>query len=272
MRDAPRRLGAALTAAALALTACGSEDTGPDTDAGVAEGDLTGRLTVFAAASLTDVFEELAEEFEARDPGAEVVFNFAGSGELATQINSGAPADVFAAADTSTMDQVVEGEGLAGEWVAEHGEGGAIFATNTMEIAVPPGNPAGIEDLDDLAADGVSVAFCAEEVPCGTATLTVLEAAGLDVTPVTYEENVRAVLTKVELGEVDAGLVYVTDVDAAGTAVTGISFPEADEVVNDYPIAVPAGAPRPALAAAWIDLVLSETGASVLTGAGFGTP
>lgn len=244
-------LGSAALAAAVALTACGG---------GTAE-----ELTVFAAASLTDVFEDLAEEFEADNPGVEVVLNFAGSSELAAQINSGAPADVFAAADTSTMDQVVEGAGLAGE-------GGVVFATNTLRIAVPPDDPAGIEDLGDLAGDGVSVALCAEEVPCGAATVAALDAAGVDITPVTYEEDVRAVLTKVELGEVDAGLVYGTDVIAAGGAVTGIAFPEAEEAVNDYPVGIPADAPRPDLAAAWIEMLLSETGTAALAEAGFGSP
>ncbi|MGQ4268274.1 molybdate ABC transporter substrate-binding protein [Nocardiopsis changdeensis] len=270
MRDTPLRLVAALAAAALALTACAGRDTGAGPE-GQGSGGPAGELTVFAAASLTDVFESLAEEFETDNPGAEVVFNFAGSSELAAQIGSGAPADVFAAANTATMAQVAEGEGLDREWADEHGDG-AVFATNTLQIAVPADNPAGIEGLDDLARDGVSAAFCAPEVPCGAATATALDAAGLDVTPVTYEEDVRAVLTKVELGEVDAGLVYRTDVIAAGEAVTGIAFPEADAAVNDYPIALLADAPEPDLAAAWIDLVLSGTGAAALADAGFGTP
>ncbi|WP_306366179.1 molybdate ABC transporter substrate-binding protein [Nocardiopsis sp. CC223A] len=261
MRDLPLGLTAALTAAAAALTACGG---GTDPEAG--------EMTVFAAASLTDAFEELAAEFEARHPGTEVVLNFAGSSELAAQINAGAPADVFAAADTATMGQVVEGEGLNDEWAAEHGEDGAVFATNALRIAVPADDPAGIEDLDDLAGADVSVALCADEVPCGAATAAALEAAGLDITPVTYEGDVRAVLTKVELGEVDAGLVYATDVRAAGEGVTGISFPEAEEAVNAYPIGLLADAPRPGPAADWIDLVLSQDGAAVLAEAGFGAP
>lgn len=272
MREAPSRIIPALAAAALALTACSARDAGPGTAGEAGSEGPAGELTVFAAASLTDVFEDLAREFEAADPGVEVVFNFAGSSELAAQINSGAPADVFAAANTSTMDQVVEGEGLAPEWAGEHGANGAVFATNTLRIAVPADNPAGIEELGDLAGEDTAVAFCAEEVPCGAATVTALDAAGLDITPVTYEEDVRAVLTKVELGEVDAGLVYETDVIAAGEAVTGIAFPEADEAVNDYPIALLANAPAPDPAQAWIDFVLSGTGAAALAEAGFGTP
>ena len=270
MRDASTplvRTVPALAAAALALSACTAQGTGPGT-----AGEDGEEVTVFAAASLTDVFEELAEEFHEQNPGVEIVFNFAGSSELAAQINSGAPADVFAAANTATMDQVVEGEGLDVGWADAHGRNGAVFATNTLQIAVPADDPAGVEGLDDLARDDVSAAFCAPEVPCGAATATALEAAGLDITPVTYEEDVRAVLTKVELGEVDAGLVYRTDIAAAGDAVTGISFPEADAAVNDYPIALLADAPAPGPSRAWIDFVLSEDGARALAAAGFGTP
>ncbi|MEE2039904.1 molybdate ABC transporter substrate-binding protein [Nocardiopsis sp. CT-R113] len=272
MRDSsPRRSPSGVTrvlcavaAAALTATACG-------TDGGAEPADERGELHVFAAASLTDVFDDIAADFEEDHPGVDVVFNFAGSSELAAQINAGAPADVFAAANTSTMDQVVGGEGLDADWAAENGEDGAVFATNTLRIAVPPDNPAGIEDFDDLTGDDVSVALCAEEVPCGAATVTAMEASGVAITPVTYEEDVRAVLTKVELGEVDAGLVYATDVIAAGDRVTGIEFPEADEAVNDYPIGVLANTSDAGLAAEWVELVRSETGAQVLAAAGFGT-
>ncbi|MFE3459402.1 molybdate ABC transporter substrate-binding protein [Nocardiopsis aegyptia] len=256
---------AVLAAAVLALTACG----GPRTGAGEGTG---GELTVLAAASLTDVFTDIAADFERAHPGTRVTLNFAGSSELAQQVNSGAPADVFAAADTATMEQVVEGEGLDADWAAEHGTHGLVFATNTLRIAVPPDNPAGIEAFADLAADGVQVAVCAEEVPCGAATRTAMDASGVEITPVTLEEDVRAVLTKVELGEVDAGLVYATDVDSARGRVEGLEFPEAEEAVNEYPIGVPAGAADPALAAAWVDAVTSENGAAVLADAGFGTP
>lgn len=270
--SAPARLLCAVAATVLAATACASGDTGAGGDGGAAEEGFGGELHVFAAASLTDVFADIAEDFEERHPGVEVVLNFAGSSELAAQINSGAPADVFAAANPATMEQVVEGEGLDADWAAEHGAQGAVFATNTLRIAVPPDNPADIASFDDLAGDGVSVAFCAEEVPCGAATVAAMEFSGVEITPVTYEEDVRAVLTKVELGEVDAGLVYATDVIAAGDRVTGLEFPEAEEAVNDYPIGVPATTADADLAAAWVDLVLSESGARVLTAAGFGTP
>ncbi|WP_053107328.1 molybdate ABC transporter substrate-binding protein [Nocardiopsis sp. SBT366] len=261
---------AAVAALSVALTACAAEETGPGDET---SGDaLSGELTVFAAASLTDVFAEIAEDFRERHPDVEVTFNFAGSSELAQQINSGAPADVFAAANTATMEQVVEGEGLDADWAGEHGEDGLVFVTNTLRIAVPPDNPAGIEDLSDLADDGVQAAFCAEEVPCGAATTTAVDASGLEITPVTYEEDVRAVLTKVELGEVDAGLVYSTDVISAEGRVGGLEFPEAEEAVNDYPIGVLANSADSALASAWIEAVTSAEGAAVLRDAGFGTP
>ncbi|WP_017544946.1 molybdate ABC transporter substrate-binding protein [Nocardiopsis prasina] len=283
MRDSsPRRAGrrghrpltglAAVAALGVALTACGAEDTGPGDGADTFGDALSGELTVFAAASLTDVFAEIADDFQERHPDVAVTFNFAGSSELAQQINAGAPADVFAAANTATMEQVVEGEGLDADWAGEHGEHGLVFATNTLRIAVPPDNPAGIGDLADLAGDGVQAAFCAEEVPCGAATTTAVGASGLEITPVTYEEDVRAVLTKVELGEVDAGLVYSTDVISAEGRVEGLEFPEAEEAVNDYPIGVLANSGDSALAAAWIEAVTSAEGAAVLTGAGFGAP
>ncbi|GAA1458291.1 molybdate ABC transporter substrate-binding protein [Nocardiopsis exhalans] len=266
--------GFAAASALVVLTACGAEDTGPD-EAAEENGDggaLSGELTVMAAASLTDVFAEIAEDFEERHPDVEITLNFAGSSELVQQINSGAPADVLAAADTSTMEQVVEGEGLDADWAAENGENGLVFVTNTLQIAVPPENPAGIESLADLAGDDVQAAFCAEEVPCGAAAAAALEASGLDVTPVTYEEDVRSVLTKVEMNEVDAGLVYATDVISAEGRVEGLDFPEAEEAINGYPIGVLANSADPELAAAWIEAVTSAEGAAVLDDAGFGAP
>ena len=267
---APLAVAACLILAATACAGDGSDEQEAQED----RSELSGELDVFAAASLIDVFEDLAEEFEAQHPDVDVVLNFAGSSELAVQINSGAPADVFAAADTVTMKQVADDLGLDPDRAAGHSEDGALFATNTLRIAVPPDNPAGIETFGDLAGDGVDTAFCAEEVPCGAATTAAMEESGTDITPVTYEEDVRAVLTKVELGEVDAGLVYTTDVVSADDRVEGLAFPEAEteEAVNDYPIGVLSGAQEPEAAQAWVDLVLSETGTATLEEAGFGTP
>jgi molybdate transport system substrate-binding protein len=257
MGDHRRTAGGAGAAALLlaAATACG----------GVADGGSgagTGAtLTVFAAASLTGTFEELGTRFEADHPGTEVVFNFAGSSALAGQIGEGAPADVFASADTATMADVED----AGRTAAEP----VVFAANTLEIAVPPGNPAGVGGLADLADPGTAVALCAAEVPCGAAAAQVLDAAGVDVVPVTEEQDVKAALTKVRLGEVDAALVYRTDVLAAGDDVEGVPFDEAAGAANDYPVAVLTDAPEPGLAREWVDLVTSAEGAEVLSGAGF---
>ncbi|GAB3207224.1 molybdate ABC transporter substrate-binding protein [Marinactinospora thermotolerans] len=256
---------AALAAALLlsVVAACAPVEEGAD---GATSTDASAErtLTVFAAASLTGSFEELAERFEDGHAGTRVEFNFAGSSDLAAQIAAGAPADVFASANTSTMRRAVETGAIAGE--------PEVFARNVMEIAVPAGNPARIEDLDDLARADVKVALCAEEVPCGTAARTALEEAGVQVDPVTLEQDVKAALTKVRLNEVDAALVYRTDVREAGDAVEGISFPEARSAVNDYPIAVVAESAQADLAEAWVGLVTSDEGRAVLLDAGFQAP
>ncbi|MBO2529773.1 MAG: molybdate ABC transporter substrate-binding protein [Thermobifida sp.] len=234
----------------------------------VADGSASGpperTLTVFAAASLTDVFRTWGAQFAEQHPGTTVEFAFAGSSALAEQLAQGAPADVFASADQATMDRVVADVGVADEPV--------VFARNTLQIAVPPENPAGIGSLDDLAADGTTVALCAEHVPCGAASRAVLDAAGVAVDPVTWEEDVRAALTRVRLGEVDAALVYRSDVVAAGGDVHGIDIPEAAAAVNDYPIAVLADAAEPELAQAWTAFVTSPDNAKVLDDAGFLLP
>ena len=252
-------------AAALVLTACGGSagDATAAPAATDAEG-LTGTLTVFAAASLTDVFTDLGEQLEADNPGLDVQFNFAGSSALATQVTQGAPADVFASANQPQM-AVVTDAGLA------DGEP-QVFAANVLQIAVPAGNPAGVTGLADLAREELTIAVCAPQVPCGAAAEDVFAAAGVTPAPDTLEEDVRAALTKVELGEVDAALVYTTDVTSAGDAVEGIDVPEAEQAVNDYPIAPLAEAPNPEAAAAFVELVRSEEGQQALADAGFRTP
>ncbi|SDO01515.1 molybdate ABC transporter substrate-binding protein [Geodermatophilus sp. DSM 45219] len=252
-------------ATALVLTGCGG--SADDATAAPATTDAegpTGTLTVFAAASLTDVFTDLGEQLEADAPGLDVQFNFAGSSALATQVTQGAPADVFASANQPQMD-VVTDAGLA------DGEP-QVFAANVLQIAVPAGNPAGVTGLADLAREELTIAVCAPQVPCGAAAEDVFAAAGVPPAPDTLEEDVRAALTKVELGEVDAALVYTTDVTSAGDAVEGIDVPEAEEAVNDYPIAPLAEAPNPEAAAAFVELVLSEEGQQALADAGFRTP
>jgi molybdate transport system substrate-binding protein len=257
---------AAIAATALILAGCtaagdgGGNDPGPGTEI---PDPATGTITVFAASSLTEVFGVLETTFEQLHPSAEIVLNFGGSGALATQITEGAPADVFAAASEAPMATVVDAGDAADA---------TTFATNTLEIAVPAGNPAGVAGLADLTDPGLAIALCDPSVPCGAAAQTLMDTAGLIAAPDTLEEDVKAVLTKIELGEADAGLVYVTDVVAAGDAVEGIVVPEAADVINRYPIAVVSGTPNPEAAQAWVDFVLSEVGRSALAAAGFGSP
>lgn len=256
-RPPPRARVAASAALLMAVAGCGPFDGGGEASGGA--DPVT--VNVFAAASLQEAFEELAERFDAAYAGVEVELSFAGSSELAQQINQGAPADVFASADPATMDLVV----AEGNTAAEP----EVFARNVLEIAVPPGNPAGVGELADLADPEVTVALCAEEVPCGAAAQRALTEAGVEVEPVTWERDVRAALTRVRLGEVDAALVYRTDVLSAADEVEGLGFPEADVAPNDYLVAPLTTATEPEWAAEFTALVLSEEGAEVLAQAGF---
>jgi len=251
---------AALTALALVGCAWAPE---PTPESATSEDTLSGSINVFAAASLTESFEQLKTEFLKAHPDVEITFNFGGSSALAEQIVQGAPADVFAAASPATMATIVDAS-LAGEPVD--------FASNTLELAVPTDNPAGVKALADLELPDLKVAFCAAEVPCGAATVAVLESSRLTITPDTYEQDVKAVLTKVVLGEVDAGLVYKTDVLAAGDAVLGIEIPEATGAVNLYPIAMLADSRNAEAAEAFVAWVLSPEGQESLQSWGFGAP
>jgi molybdate transport system substrate-binding protein len=246
----------------LALSSCGGEDGG-GTAAGEPTDGLSGTVTVFAAASLTDVFDVLAGDFRDEHPDVELNINYGGSSGLAQGILDGAPVDVFASANEAQMTAVT-GAGLASDPV--------VFTSNVLEIAVPPGNPGQVTGLADLAREDLTIALCAPEVPCGAAAEQVLEAAGVTAAPDTLEEDVRAALTKVELGEVDAALVYASDVAAAGSRVEGIAFPEADAAVSEYPICVLDDAPNPEAAQAFVDLVLSAEGQRALAEAGFRVP
>ena len=251
---------AAALAAVLALAGCGT-DAGPTAYSAAVDG-LSGTLTVFAAASLTDVFTDLGDRLETENPQLEVQFNFAGSSALATQVTQGAPADVFASANPAQMDAV-----------ADLVDGApAVFTSNVLEIAVPAGNPGGVTGLADFADPDLTLAVCAPDVPCGAAAEAVFADAGVTAQPDTEEEDVKAALTKVQLGEVDAALVYATDVQAAGSAVEGIAFPEADQAVNEYPLCLLAAAPNPAAGRAFADLVTSGAGRQALAAAGFRTP
>jgi molybdate transport system substrate-binding protein len=245
----------AVLALVLPLAACGSDANDGDSGA-------TTTLTVYAASSLTATFGEIAQEFEAAHDGVAVDLNFGGSSDLVTQIQEGAPADVFASADTATMDKLV-GDDLAGADPQD-------FATNTLEIVVPPGNPAGITSFQDLAQKGLNLVICAPEAPCGAAAQAVADHAGVTLSPVSEEQSVTDVLAKVTSGEADAGLVYVTDVEAAGNEVEGITFPESTSVVNTYPIAPVKGTDEADLAQEFVDLVVGDTGQEILRDAGFG--
>lgn len=254
-----------LLATAALLSGCGgSEDAGPGSSPSGSTSPLVSEtINVFAAASLQEAFTALGKQFEAKHPGSKVVFNFGPSSGLATQIGAGSPADVFASASTKTMDQVVAG-GDATE--------PKDFAANTMEIAVPPDNPAGVKAVADLARKGVKVALCQADVPCGVTAAKVIQNAQVTVTPVTEEIDVKAVLSKVDLGEVDAGVVYVTDVRAAGDKVLGIEIPDDVNASTTYPIAALTGSENQGTADAFVDYVLSTDGAAALTAAGFSAP
>ncbi len=271
MFRSPRSRRGLVAVAALALTlpiaACSNDDddvaspSGTDAPAATAP-SLDKELLVFAAASLTGVFTELGKEFESAHPGAKVTFNFGSSGTLATQINEGAPADVFASASPATMKTVTD---------AGNGAGTAVtFVKNRLEIAVPEGNPGAVDGLDDFANDDLDIALCASTAPCGAAADKVFQAADLEPKPDTREADVKAVLTKVEAGEVDAALVYHTDVLAAAPEkVEGISFDESDLAINDYLISALKDSDQGDLAADWVEFLQTDDAQDALVEAGF---
>ncbi|RAO48111.1 Molybdate-binding periplasmic protein [Micromonospora saelicesensis] len=247
---------------ALTVAGCGAGDD--RAAGGAADGRITGAVTVFAAASLTESFRRIGKDFEAANPGSTVTLNVAGSSALANQITQGAPADVFASAAPANMATVTK---------AGNAEGTpTTFARNQLVIAVPRGNPGGVIGLADLSRPGVKVALCADQVPCGAAARTALDAAGLSLTPVTLEQDVKGALAKVKLGEVDAALVYRTDTRAASADVTGVEFPESARAVNDYPIVALKDAPNPDGARAFVAYVRSAPAQAVLAEAGFQAP
>ncbi|AHH93936.1 molybdate ABC transporter substrate-binding protein [Kutzneria albida] len=250
-------------AAATLLAGCGggaSTGSGPSSTAA----QQTGTVTVLAAASLTASFNQLKTQFEAAHPGVTVKISYDGSAALVQQITNGVGADVFASADQANMDKVVK---------AGLNDGAPqVFARNKLEIAVPPANPKGIAGFADLAKPGVVLVVCADPVPCGAATKKVSQATGVTLHPASQETAVTTVLAKVQAGEADAGLVYVTDVNSAGSKVKGIPFPEADKAVNDYPITVLRNAPQSALAKQFVEFVRGGKGHEVLGKVGFETP
>src|SRR5215218_1192273 len=262
-----RRLVTAVTATVvcLALAGCGS----PSSDGAAASTSRagstapSGTITVFAAASLKESFTTLGRQFERAHPGTRVVFSFGSSSGLATQITQGAPADVFASASPTTMAQVTKAAAASSP---------TTFARNVMAIAVPAANPAKVTNLSSLAQPGVKVALCQATVPCGATAAKVFANAELRVTPVSQEVDVKAVLSKVTLGEVDAGVVYVTDVRSAGAKVKAIGIPDDVNASTSYPIATLTTSGNRATAQAFTSYVLSAAGTSVLTRAGFARP
>jgi len=225
---------------------------------------VSGDVTVFAAASLTAAFTEMGDAFKTANPDANVVFNFAASSDLVTQINQGAAADVYASADTANMKKLTDAAGNAAE--------PQTFATNSLQIIVQPGNPKGIKTLADLANPGIIYVTCPPEVPIGKYAQQALDSASVTVTPASLEENVKGIVTKVTLGEADAGIVYTTDVIAAGDKAEGIDIPEANNVIATYPIVVAKAAPNAAGAQAFVEFVLSDQGQKILASYGFTSP
>jgi molybdate transport system substrate-binding protein len=254
MRPYRRRVDRVL--AVLAVAWCATA-----TPAGAAD-DAT--LTVFAAASLSGAFGEMTTAFESAHPGAKVALNLAGSPMLLNQIREGAPADVFASADEATMQNLVDAGAVAGA--------PRIFAANLLQIVVAKGNPNRISRLADLARPGLVVVLCGETVPCGRYALEAFRKAGVVPPAASQELDVKAVLTKVVLGEADAGIVYLTDVRAAGDVVEGVPLPPEHEVRARYPIAALRAAPNAAAAQKLIAFVLSDAGANVLARHGFSKP
>ncbi|SHM91485.1 molybdate ABC transporter substrate-binding protein [Cryptosporangium aurantiacum] len=253
-------------AAALLLTGCGSPSEDSSTGTSSASGsvsEVSGTVTVFAAASLTESFTTLGKQFEAANPSVTVKFNFGASSALAESIAQGAPADVFASASTKNMDAAVA-DGAARD--------PKTFAENSMEIAVPADNPGNVTRLADLTKPGLKIALCQEQVPCGATAQKVFDKAKITVKATTLGADVKSVLTTVSLGEVDAGVVYKTDVKAAGSKVKGIEIPAAQNASTAYPIATLAEAPNEEAAKAFLEYVLSPDGAKVLTTAGFTAP
>src|SRR6201996_8557453 len=228
------------------------------------QSSASGKVVVFAAASLKPAFTQISQQFKAQNPGSDVDFEFAGSSELATQLTQGATADVFASADTAQMTTVTKAGLLAGD--------PTNFASNTLVIVTAPGNPKNIGSFVDLAKPGLNLVICQKPVPCGSATQRIEDSTGVRLNPVSEELSVTDVLNKVTTGQADAGLVYVTDAHSAGSKVTTVNFPEAAGAVNVYPIGVLKKAPEAPLAQKFVALVTSDAGQKILAQSGFAKP
>ncbi|WP_186760460.1 molybdate ABC transporter substrate-binding protein [Arthrobacter alpinus] len=261
------RAGALAAALLLAATLASCSSTAPaaaPSQSASQAPDLSGTLTVFAAASLKQTFTTLASQFEAAHPKVKVSLNFDGSSTLVTQITQGAPADVFASADTNNMKKLSDAKLVAGT--------PTNFATNILTLVVPAKNPASITSFADAAKPGIKLVVCAAQVPCGAAAKADAATAGLNLTPVSEELSVTSVLGKVTSGEADAGLVYVTDAKSAGAKVKAIPLELTKPTINEYPIATVGSSSQQETARAFIALVTSKEGQKVLVDAGFGAP
>ncbi|MCM2388610.1 molybdate ABC transporter substrate-binding protein [Streptomyces albipurpureus] len=257
-----RVLALALTAAVLVpLTACGDEEPAKDRKAGAAGTTPAADLTVLAASSLTDVFKTAGAAYEKDHPGTKVTFSFAGSQELAAQVRQGAPADALVTADTKTMDTLASDTGTP-----------TIIAKNRLVIATTEGNPHKIDDLKDLADTKLKVVLAAPQVPVGRYSKKVLGAQQVKVKPVSEEPNVRAVLSKVELGEADAGLVYQTDASSADDKVDAVTIPDAQNAIADYPAATLKTSKNSKAAAAFVAWLSTPAAQKILRDAGFQQP
>jgi molybdate transport system substrate-binding protein len=244
--------------------ACGDSDDSTESGDTTATAGVEGEITVFAATSLTEAFTEVGEAFTAAYPDAEATFSFDASSALVQQITEGAPADVFASADTANMDKLVEAQMNGSEPV--------VFATNLLTIIVAPDNPLGITGVADMEGGDIKTVVCAPEVPCGRYAAEIFTNAGVTVTPVSLEQNVRGVVTKVTAGEADAGIVYVTDVTAAGDAAGMVEIPADINVVAEYPVATVTGSANAEVGEAFIDFLTGPEGQAIMAEYGFGTP
>ncbi|MEU1279777.1 molybdate ABC transporter substrate-binding protein [Streptomyces sp. NPDC005805] len=264
---ARRRTAATVLTAALLvpLAACASDDTTKDAGGSTATGSTSAappaNLTVLAAASLTDVFKTAATAYEKANPGTKLTFSFAGSQELVAQVSQGSPADVLVTADTKSMDKVKADTDTP-----------AIIAKNRLVIATGEGNPHKVDDLKDLADPKLKVVLAAPEVPAGKYSEQILDAQKITVKPVSQEPNVRAVLSKVELGEADAGLVYKTDAESAQDKVDAVTIPDDQNAIAEYPAASLKDSRNAEAAAAFVAWLSSPEGQKILQDAGFQKP
>jgi molybdate transport system substrate-binding protein len=288
MNKTPRLLLLAVAATSLIAAACGSDNSGGSTatTAGATTSATTGvlstaapttaaapttttpgaagNITVFAAASLTDAFNEIGAAFSQANPQAKATFSYDASSALVQQINQGAPADLFASADQANMDKLTR--------AGNNGAPPQVFATNLLGIIVAPGNPRGITGVQDLRSPDLKVVWCAPAVPCGTYATQILDSAGVTATPASLEQNVKGVVTKVTAGEADAGIVYVTDIAAAGAKAAGVDIPKNINVVAAYPIAPTKTSTNTAVDQAFITFLLGSRGQAILKKYGFLPP